>query len=103
MFRIGLILITGSYNLALDLIEPGSCKNPPSWFKNLKVYPDMGIGGHGEATAATPNSPGALHFTIGQRELMPPGWESKKMWIGWANQDKKIQVRNLGTARRQGC
>lgn len=78
--------------MALDFVEPGSCKNPPSYFKDIKVYPDLHLNGTGKPTELTPNSPGGLMFTIGQPDLMPQGWENKNMWIGWANGDQEIMV-----------
>ena len=86
------MLTWNSYNLALDFVDAGSCNNPPSWFKNLQVYPDLRIKGTEEPTELTLNSPGAIDFTIGQKEMMAPGWDSKKMWIGWVNQDDKVKV-----------
>ncbi|ETN37261.1 uncharacterized protein HMPREF1541_08252 [Cyphellophora europaea CBS 101466] len=80
-----------AYNLALDFIAPGSCKNPPSYFKDVKVHPDLRLDGRGEATSLTPNSPGALHFTVGQPSMMPQGWEDRRLWIGWANGDNMVQ------------
>jgi hypothetical protein len=78
--------------MALDFIEPGSCKNPPSYFTEIKVYPDLHLNGHGDATQLTPDSPGALHFTVGQPDLMPGDWANKNLWIGWANGDNQIKV-----------
>ena len=78
--------------MALDFIEPGSCHNPPAYFKDIKVYPDLRLDGHGDASGEIPDSPGALHFTIGQPDLMPSGWENKRLWIGWANGDNEIKV-----------
>lgn len=78
--------------MALDFVEPGSCKNPPAYFKDIKVYPDLHLGGTGKPTELTPNSPGGLQFTIGQPDLMPQGWQDKDLWIGWANGDNEIKV-----------
>jgi hypothetical protein len=78
--------------MALDFVEPGSCQNPPQYFKDIKVYPDLHLDGKGTATELHPNSPGALHFTVGQPDLMPAGWDNKNLWIGWANGDNEIQV-----------
>lgn len=85
------MLITCSYNMALDFVEPGSCNNPPSYFKDIKVYPDLHMDGSGKAMKLE-NSPGSLLFTIGQPDLMPQGWEQKELWIGWANGDSEIKV-----------
>lgn len=71
---------------------PGSCKNPPAYFKKLVIYPDLMMKGTGDATELTPNSPGAIHFGVVQKDMVQPGWDSKKLWIGWANEDKKIIV-----------
>jgi hypothetical protein len=80
--------------MALDFVEPGSCKNPPKFFSQIKVYPDLQLKGKTEASILNPGS-GALAFNVGQKDMMPKGWESKKLWIGWANGDNMIQVRAL--------
>lgn len=81
--------------MALDFIEPGSCKNPPSYFKDIKVYPDLHLNGTSKPTEIQPNSPGGLIFTIGQPDMMAPGWKDKDLWIGWASGDKEIMVGSL--------
>ena len=79
--------------MALDFVKPGTCRNTPLFMPKLAVYPDLHLAGHGDATPMTPNSPGALHFTVGQPDIMPQGWESKTMWMAWINQDSMAQVR----------
>ncbi|KAJ9643264.1 hypothetical protein H2204_002160 [Knufia peltigerae] len=77
-----------AYNLALDFVVGGSCKNLPQSITSLPVFPDLGIVGYGGPSFATPNAPGELVFRVGQPSMMQQGWnKGTPLYMAWVNQD----------------
>jgi hypothetical protein len=76
-----------AYNLALDLVIPGSCPNLPQSITSLPVFPDLSIVGYGGPSVAMPDSPGKLIFKVSQSDLVTKDWSGKPLYMAWVSQN----------------